>query len=143
MASGMYNSGKAALVNGSIDWDTSDIRVLLLQGTGYVFNPDHNYVSDLTPATNEANATNYVRKSLTGRTVTVDTVNDRAVCDAADVTWTALGGAVNNTISAAVVYLYNAADTAAQLICYQDFTDTATNGGDFNLVWNSAGLFYL
>lgn len=46
----------------------------------------------------EANATNYVRKALASVALTADNTNNWQTADAADVTWTALGGGTNNTI---------------------------------------------
>jgi hypothetical protein len=66
----------------------------------------------------ESNATNYVRKTASGITVTVDNTNDRLDIDMNDITWTGLGGATNNT-------------TAKLLVCYDDDT---TGGTDANLV---------
>jgi hypothetical protein len=80
---------------------------------------DYDTLSALLAGTSdEADATNYVRKTLTGVTVTVDDTNDRVDLDCADITWTALGGATNNTV-------------AKLIICYDDDT---TSGTDANIV---------
>ena len=86
MASSFYNSGLAALLNGTVDWDNGGaaIRALLVT-SAYTFNKDHSFVSSIT---NELSGTGYVRKDLAGRTVTQDNTNDRAVLDASDLTWT-------------------------------------------------------
>ena len=142
MASALYNSGKEALANGTLDWDNGSaaVRVLLVTA-GYTFNPDHNFVSSIT---NELSGTGYTRKDLAGRSVTKDNTNDRAVCDANDLTWSAIDAGVP---VAAVAYLRVGADDTTPgddiLIGYFDFTALTTNGSDFNLVWNANGLFYL
>lgn len=61
----------------------------------------------------ECDFTNYARKSITSVTATVDDTDNAVYIDFADQTWTAAGGASNNTISKAIV-------------CY----DPDTTGGD-------------
>lgn len=47
------------------DWETADYRFLLLQGSGYVVNASHEYVSDLNPGSNEVSASGYSRAAMT------------------------------------------------------------------------------
>jgi hypothetical protein len=54
----------------------------------------------------ECDATNYVRKVVTGLVVTVDDANERIDIDCDDPTWTGLGGATNNSL-AKIVFCYN------------------------------------
>jgi hypothetical protein len=86
-------------------------------------------VSELT--TYEADATNYVRKTLTSETMAEDDANDWALFDCENITWTTLGGAVNNTIGWVVFYLYNVADSAAAVLVGIDIADSLTNGNDW------------
>lgn len=127
---GWYNKGKAALADGTADWDTTDIRALLVRST-YTFSPDHNFVSDVTA--NEASGTGYARKTTTRSVVENDT-NDRAELTVTSLTWTAADfGAVNGL----VLYVYNAADASASLLSYHDFTEVTTNGGDLTVSFAS------
>ena len=146
MASLVYNAAKANFLTGTIDLDTDDIRILLVKTT-YTEDDAHTFVDDGSandPASHEIVATNYVRKALASEAVTVDQTNNRAEFDAADVTWTALGGATNDTIKGAVVYENNAADTAAALICFIDFpSDLPTNGSDVTIQFNAEGILQL
>lgn len=146
MASTVYNSFKGQIMDGTIDLDTDDIRIMLVK-TSYTENPDHTFVDDGSandPASHEIVATNYVRKALASETVTVDNTNDRAEFDAADVTWTALGGATNDTVQGAVVYRHNAADSAAELICFIEFSSPfPTNGSDLTIQFNAEGILQL
>lgn len=146
MASLVYNTAKRDLMNGTIDLDTNDIRVMLVK-TSYTEDDAHTFVDDATandPASHEVVATNYVRKALASEAVVVDQPNNRAEFDAADVVWTALGGATNDTVKGAVVYKHNAADTAAELICFIDFpSDFATNGSDLTIQFDAQGILQL
>lgn len=123
---GTYNRGKALILNGGIDFDTTDIRALLVTST-YVFNADHNLVSELT---NEVSGGTYVRKATTRTVVENDTL-DRAEGTVANVLWSAL--TCTGTPAALILYKFNAADTAAELLSYHDFTPTAANGGDYTV----------
>lgn len=139
MASVVYNKGKQLMMNGGVDFDTDDIRVLLVTSS-YVVNPDHDFVDDIT---NELSGGNYVRKALASESVTLDNTNDRAYFDAADVVWTALGAAAGNPV-AAVVYRFVSTDADSPLLAYVELTTPpAPNGGDYTIAWNAGGLLRL
>lgn len=84
----------------------------------------------------EANFTNYARKTGLTVTLTVDnTTNDQAFLQLAEQTWTAAGGATNNTLAKLIVfYQESAADTGRIPLTAHDFvlttdgTDVLTNG---------------
>lgn len=123
---GVYNRGKAGLANGTVDWDTSDLRGLLVT-SAYTFDADHNTVSQIT---NELVGTGYVRKSLTC-TVVENDASDRAELTIAALTWTAIDA---GTPVALVVYKHDAGgDASSQLFGYFDFTAVTTNGGDLTV----------
>lgn len=127
----VYNRG-LQLILGGLDLSSSDVRVLLV-GTGYTYDPDHNFVSDLT---SELSGTGYVRKALTGLTVTEDDTNDRGQFTANNLTWT---GANFGTVDAAILYLEDTTDAARQLIARIDVNpNIATNTGDFSVAWSGS-----
>ena len=71
MASSLYNTGLEKILDGTINLDTpADVRCLLLK-SGYTFDPDHDFVSDLTPASNEITVSGYSRQALTGEVISV------------------------------------------------------------------------
>jgi hypothetical protein len=90
----------------------------------------------------EANFTNYARKTgLTG-TVTVDTTNDRVDVDVPDQTWTAAGGATNNTLLKAVVfYEESASDSGRVPLVGLDLPSVITDGTNILLVIATAGFY--
>lgn len=93
--------------------------IVLLQSTGLQADDtlrDYDDLAALLAATNdECTFTNYARITrTTGIVPTVDDVNNRLDIDIADFTWTAAGGAANNTI-------------AKLLICYDPDTTTGTD----------------
>ncbi len=141
MASRLFNRGKKIMSDGSsVVWTSADIRVLLVTSS-YAFNADHNTVSQIT---NELSGGGYARVALSGKVgPTQDDTNDRATFDASDTTFTSLAAAAG-TPAAAIVYKFNAADASAELICFDELTSPNTpNGGDYTIVWASAGVFTL
>lgn len=95
----------------------------------------------LANGTTEADATNYARKTgLTG-TITVDNTNDRVDVDIPDQTWTALGGATNNSLVGLIVYYQeSAADSGRVPLTHHDFLIT-TDSSDVTAQVNAAGFF--
>lgn len=136
MANFVYNVGKTGIFNGTIDMVNDTINVLLVNSS-YVANKDHDFVNDVTGG--EITATNYVRKTLTGGAITIDNANDRSDLDYADVSWTALGGAANDTIDALVVFKQVTNDADSIPIIYIDTSTGSpslpytTNGGDLTI----------
>lgn len=143
MATGHWltNRGKLLLLQGA--WDdngATTIRVGLckVQGTAADTQAevaDLNTVNDLivTSGCTECDFTNYARKNLSRTNAAEDDTNDRVNIDAADVVWTAAGGATNNTILGA--FFYDAStdtnDTTRLLISVDWFAaGLPTNGGD-------------
>ncbi len=126
MSNQMYDPGREGFLDGSIDWDTDDVRAMLVL-SAYTFSAAHRYVSDLGSNTNGRSA------ALTGKTVT------SGVADAADTSLLATAATASKAI---VVYKYNAADASARLIAYIDtptaglpFTPSA--GQTVNVAWDS------
>jgi len=138
MAQVVTNQAKTDFVSGALNWVSDDIRVGLITGAsvpGGALDPDLNDVAGLLAVSGvaECAATNYARKTTSSRSATKDTVNDRVNMDFANLTWTSLGGAVNETVRAAFVYKEGASDAARRLIAVFELTATPTNGGDFTV----------
>lgn len=143
MATGhmLTNRGKLLLMQGAWDDHTATlIRVGLCKLQGVAADTaieiaDMNTVTDLlvTAVSTEADFTNYARKNLTRSVAAEDDTNDRVGLDAADVVWTAAGGAANNTLYG--VFVYDATtdtnDTTRLLLSVDWFASPlTTNGGD-------------
>jgi hypothetical protein len=137
----VYNSFKKSIMNGSVDLDTDNINVALLTNS-YSANIDtHTMYSDVT--TQEvASANGYTTKGQTLGTITisVDTTNDLAYFDAANVTWS------TSTITAryAVIFKNTGTNNTSPLIAYVDFgSDKTSDNGNFIIDWSSAGILKL
>lgn len=121
----VYNRGKFKLADGSLS-SGSDLRVLLLQPS-YSYDPDHNFVSDLVPGTNELTVAGYARQVLAGVAEVEDDANDRASLEANEVNFGAL--ASGETIAAAVVFVNTGSDATSELVAFFGLGSVPTNGG--------------
>lgn len=83
------------------------------------------------------------RKTVTsGITNTADTTNSKMTFDMADITWTAAGGATNNTLGKMLICwkpTSSAVDSAIVPIIYLDFTATTT-GSDLLAQFSASGI---
>jgi hypothetical protein len=127
MAPALYDKGREGFLDGSIDWDTDDIRVILVDAADYTVNlSTHDFLDDI-----PAGARVAVSSALTSKTVTA------GVADAADVTFTSVTG---DPCEAIVIYKHTGTESTSRLIAY---IDTATglpvtpNGGNITIAWDS------
>lgn len=158
MADLFYLESRKSIVNGEIDlMSDTNIKVMLVNNN-YTEAQTHQFVAAggaNDPDDAEITATNYTRgyggagrKTLANgnKTLTVNSGSSRVEFDYnLDLTWTALGGAVNDTIYGAILIKEGTADdTTSRLIAYFDFSaqPVPTNGGDVSLAWNSAGILH-
>ena len=107
MASALYDPGREGFLDGSIDWDTNDMRVMLVLST-YTFIAAHKFLSDLGAVDNGRSA------ALTSKTVA------SGVADAADSSLVATAASASKAL---VVFQHTGADATARVIAY---IDTAT-----------------
>lgn len=141
IASVVYDIAKKTNFN----WVTDDIRVLLIGGTSLpdtAFAPALSTVAAILAVSGvtELNATNYARQTTT-RSETQDDANTRADhAISAAVTWTALGGAANDTIQATLYYKYVAGGDAncIPIALARLTTPLSTNGS--NIVQNAGDI---
>ena len=126
MANALYDPGREGFLDGSIDWDTGDIRVMLVLSS-YAFSAAHKFVSDLGAVDNGRSA------ALGSKTVT------NGVADAAD---TSLVATAATASKALVIFQHTGTDSTARLIAY---IDTPTSGLPFtpsagqtvNIAWDN------
>jgi hypothetical protein len=132
MASGAYSRGILKILDGTIDADTMTTKIGLAQSS---YAPDPDESSLTTFASSEATCTGYTggfggggRKTAT-ITLTEQTASNRVVVIITDLTWTALGGASNNTLGFAVWLHELTNDGASHPLAYLAFSATVTTNG--------------
>ncbi len=157
MANIVTNRGKFLIATGTNLVSQADLKLMALDNQPSVYTPDAdtNFVDE--GGANDVLDAEYVganytgafggsgRKTLASKGWTEDDTNDRAEFDAADITWTAIGGGTE-TIDHVVLIdeTGEAADTAAEVIAVIDSDlPVTTNGGDVTIAWNSEGIIHL
>lgn len=129
MAAHWYPEGIDAVMTGTIDLDTSDLRVQPVD-SGYTYNTAHDNFDDVGAATRVGTA-----QALTSKTI-IDNGNSR-VLDAADLTFTALTG---DPVNAIVIYLHTGTESTSRLLAYIDGLSITPDGSDVTLKWNALGI---
>lgn len=145
MASFWYNNALKLIADGTIK-ASDTLKVMLVKSTYTPANHNDTVVStNLTG--NEIVATNYTGAyGGSGRkTATITNSADNTIGTAggdkwvfSNITWTALGGATNDTIGAAALIKEVTNDAGSTPILYWDLTDTPTNGSDFTLTMDAS-----
>lgn len=108
--SGLYDKGRQGFLDGSIDWDSDDIRAILIDTANYAVNlAVHDNLDDIPPV-----ARVQVSGSLTGKTAT------NGVADADDVTYAGVTG------NAIVIYKHTGTESTSRLIAYIDGLSIST-----------------
>jgi hypothetical protein len=128
MANALFDPGREGFLDGTIDWDTGDIRVMLAK-TAYTFDAADKFIADLPAAT----ADNGRSAALGTKTVT------NGVADAADTSLVATAAAASNAL---IIFQHTGADATARLIAY---IDTPSSGLPFtpaasqtvNIAWDN------
>lgn len=128
MANALYDTGRAAFLNGDIDWTADNIKACLVDTATYTVNlATDDFLTDVTTGGAViATSGNFASKTSAA-----------GVADAADITFTAVTGA---SCEALVIYKDTGSGATSQLIAY---IDTATglpvtpSGGDITVVWDN------
>lgn len=121
---GVYNRGKYIIADSSLVWTSDTIQALLVDSS-YVYDPDDNFVSDIS---GELTDGSYARQTLGSKSVTEDDTNDRAAMLAAPVDY----GALDNETPAGMVFFKSVTNDAdSPLIAFFD--------GGFGAAANGAG----
>lgn len=113
--------------------DTYKLKLL----TAATFSAAHTTLA-ATGGTEVANANGYTTGGATLGSVVVNQTGNDAAFDAADVTWSASGGA----ITASYGIIYNDTDTNDPPVAFIDMggSQTAGDGTDFKVIWNASGI---
>lgn len=125
MANELYDHGRQGFLDGSIDWDTDDIRAILIDTDDYTVDlAAHDNLDDIPAAARVA-----VSGALTGKTVAA------GVADADNVTFSSVTG---DQSEALVLYKHTGVESTSRLIAYIDSATglpVTPNGGDIQVQW--------
>jgi hypothetical protein len=129
MANALFAKGRESFLsqNPALDWDTHDIKVVLVDhGVDTPVPATDQYLSDIAAGARIATSGNLASKTVTD-----------GVADAADITIATVSGA---TVESIVIYRDSGDQNTSSLIAY---IDTATglpftpNGGDVTIQWDA------
>lgn len=127
MANALYDKGREGFLDGNIDWDTNNIKVILIDVADYTVNlAVHDNLDDVAAAARVATSGNLASKTVTD-----------GVADAADVVLTSVTG---DPSEALIIYKDTGVESTSRLIAY---IDTATglpitpNGADITIQWDN------
>lgn len=138
MASLTYNSAKVKIADGSINWVSDTIKVALCTSAYTPNKRTHTWLSDIT---NEVTGTGYTAGgyTLSGKSLTQDNTNDRAVFDANDISQSGVTIAAYRYL---VVYKSTGTASTSPLITVIDLgTDYTLDTGILATTWSTAGVF--
>lgn len=137
-----YDKGKGAIVGGTINLDTPDIRVLLLDNTYTPAVTTDTHLSDIVTS-HEVTTNGASRFALIAEAKT-EVSAGLWMLDSNDPAWTASGGSI--VAKYWCLYNYNASDALAALICYGLLDSsgadvTTTVGNVLTVTVNANGWF--
>jgi len=138
----IFNSFKGGLLGGGFDLANDTLKISLVAAYTPDIDADTAWTTTTDPGSLEFAATgNYAAATVAGNSVSTDTSNNHGAFDANDITWSSLNlGASSASPSHAV--LWDDTHASDALICYWEVT-TASNGGNYTLQFNAAGLITL
>lgn len=146
MASAIPNSAKVLLMNGGLDLDTDDIRARLCMNTT-TCDTEVDAITDLADYTliDIADSTSYADVALTAEAVAVDDANDRAEFDAANVSFTGLGGDATRDYQGVLLFKYVDGTDANDIpVAFIDFTaDIPLTATQVDIPWDAEGILQL
>lgn len=126
MANALYGKGREGFLGGTIDWDTNNIKVTLVDAADYTRSIDvDDFYNDITAGGRVATSANLGTKSIT-----------LGVADAGNITFSAVTGDQSEYL---IIWADTTVESTSALIAC---IDTATglpvtpNGGDINVTWD-------
>ena len=127
MSNGLYEKGREKFARAQINWDSDDIKCVLVDNGAYTVNLAlHEFLSDIPAGARLATSANFTGKN-----------SANGACDADDVTWPAVTATSGESVA---VYKDTGNAATSPLLCY---VDTATglpvvpNGGDIIIIWDN------
>lgn len=126
MANNLYNKGAEKFAQGLINWNTADVKAVLVDVGAYTLNLTHEFLSSIAAGARIATSASLAAKS------SVD-----GACDANDITFTAVSGV---SCEAIVLYIDSGDPATSSLIAYIDTAPglpITPNGGDIIVTWDN------
>lgn len=130
MVNALYPSGAEEMLNGGVDFNTDDLRLILIDLADYTYSSAHDFLDDVAGASRVATSTALTSPTITG-----------GVFDAADVVFSSVSG---DPSEALILYRHTGTESTSHLILYLDTGVTGLpvtpSGGDITVQWNAGGI---
>jgi len=127
MSNALYDHGREGFLDGSIDWDTDDIRCILVDTDDYTVDlATHDNLDDVAAGSRVATSGALISKTVTD-----------GVADADNVTLSSVSGDESEAI---VIYKHTGTESTSRLIAYIDTAaglPVIPSGGDIVIKWSS------
>lgn len=134
----LYNTGISAFLSAVADWDNSSaVFKVMLVDSSYTRSRSHQFVSSAAPY--ELSGAGYSRKTLSGKSISVDSTTNIITLTASDVMWIGIDA---GTAAAMILYAEaGASDATHRLIAYfDDQFPITTNGDNVTIEWSDDGI---
>lgn len=121
----LYNYGRQGFLDGSIDWDTHDIKAVLVDLVDYTHDPNHMFLSSVDSGARVATSSNFTSKTVAS-----------GIADADDITFSSVTG---DSCEALIIYRDTGNEATSELIMYVDDAvglPVNPNGGNINVTWS-------
>lgn len=144
MASHWKNIAKSRVMSALLDMDEAgdDLRAFLYM-TNSTWDTDLDTDNTGSYTLDEADGTNYVRKTFDNQTVSTDDANDRAELDCDDLVWTSLGNGTRQ-IQGMGVHEFITNDAGSFAVANVEFAATINPGGStLTVAINAEGLLQI
>jgi hypothetical protein len=132
MASGLFDSGRAAFLQGDLQWKVStshDFRTALVDSGVTVPNlATHDMHDDLSSAI-VGTPVSFTASSLTSAA---------GAADGEDIVFTAVTG---NSCEGVIIYRWTGTSGTSPLVCWVEFTAVTPNGGNITIQWQGTTPF--
>ena len=123
MASGLYDKGREGFLDGSIDWDSDDIKVVLIDTADYTVNlATHEDLADVAEASRVATSDNLANKTVAA-----------GIADADDV---GIDNVTGDSVEALIIYQDTGVAGTSRLIAYIDGFSMTPDGSAVIIEWD-------
>lgn len=138
MANQVYNNFKKLALSGTVNFNTATLKMMLFSGN-YTFSQSHTVTGDLGLTEIKGGSYTPGGQTLSSVTISIDTVDNEVVLDAADMTYSAITAALRYGI----IYVAGGTLSTSYLIGQVDFGAQTLAASDFQVTWNAEGILNL
>jgi len=138
MANQVYNNFKKLSLSGTVNLNTATLKMMLFSGN-YTFSHSHTVTGNLGLTEIKGGSYTPGGQALSNVAITIDSVDNEAVLDAEDMTYSS----ITSSLRYGIVYIAGGTPATSYLVGLVDFGAQTLTASDFQVTWNSEGIFNL